>query len=674
MATELATSLQAYPIITLALIVLLSALESLLVIGLFIPGTAMLLGLGALTGAGNLPLWPTLAGATAGAMLGDTVSFLIGRYFRGGLPLTWPFRRYPRLWHSGQSYFNRQGGKAVLMGRYIGVMRPIVPAVAGATGMPVRRFLAVDAVACLTWVPLNMLPGVLLGTSFTLAAEVGGHLVMLVALLVGSVWLSFYLSRISFRYLWPTAESAIEAMLRWGERRRPLRGLAALLDPNRPELGGLILMTMLLTLAALATIGLLVWGAGGLPTVLDALARQLVDALRSPRVDSVALWLSYLGMWPVFALVMVTGGALFAIQGRGTTTWHWLAAPLPNATLAAALAGLLPVLPTHGPIDLPAHDHGAIAAAVYLFLATRIAAEQRGLLGYIAYSLIIAGVWLMLLARLYLGLEWPSVMLLELAVMGLWLAALEVAYRHHSRPARPVSGLLPAAVALAATVGMSYQVWQGYADDLAAVAADRAPPARSADMAQWWRQGWRRLPAVISGLQQSRATAFSLQWAQAPDELRRGLLAAGWRPATRLSGASLLRSLTDDPDISDLPVLPRVHDGRYPQLLMVRPLDTTTRQHLIYLWDSGVRAMPGGLPIWLGILVEQHRASLLGLLWYPRAVRTLAPDLQTVQSLPAGLEAQIRQRPGDDRQLLLLRSAPATGDVHGLTPAPPERQ
>jgi membrane protein DedA with SNARE-associated domain len=54
-------------------------IESLPLIGLFLPGSALLLGLGALVGAGALPLWPVMVACIAGAVLGDAIGYWVAR-------------------------------------------------------------------------------------------------------------------------------------------------------------------------------------------------------------------------------------------------------------------------------------------------------------------------------------------------------------------------------------------------------------------------------------------------------------------------------------------------------------------------------------------------------------------------------------------------------------------
>lgn len=122
-------------------IFLVSLSESLALVGLFIPGALVMFGIGALVATGAVNLWAALAWAVAGAIAGDAISYWLGRHYREQLQTFWPFSRSPQLIDRGVAFFHRHGGKSILLGRFVGPMRPIIPMIAGMLGMPPVRFL-----------------------------------------------------------------------------------------------------------------------------------------------------------------------------------------------------------------------------------------------------------------------------------------------------------------------------------------------------------------------------------------------------------------------------------------------------------------------------------------------------------------------------------------------------
>ena len=126
-------------------------------------------------------------------MLGDGVSYYLGRRFRSHLLDIWPFSRYPGLMERGTRFFHRHGAKSVVAGRFIGPLRPIIPAVGGMMGMGPSRFVAVDVPACVLWAPSFLLPGMLFGASLEVASQYTGRLTVMLVIL--SNWLPFITRR-----------------------------------------------------------------------------------------------------------------------------------------------------------------------------------------------------------------------------------------------------------------------------------------------------------------------------------------------------------------------------------------------------------------------------------------------------------------------------------------------
>jgi len=137
--------------------------ESFAFISLLFPGTSMLIAAGALMTTGALPYPPVIAGAVVGAVLGDTVSYWIGRRFGGGLARLWPFSRNPDLLPRGIRFFEKHGGKSVFIGRFFGPIRAVIPLAAGIMQMPSGRFWVANVTSALVWAPMLLFAGDALG-------------------------------------------------------------------------------------------------------------------------------------------------------------------------------------------------------------------------------------------------------------------------------------------------------------------------------------------------------------------------------------------------------------------------------------------------------------------------------------------------------------------------------
>ena len=141
--------------------------ESFVGLSLFFPGTTIMVVAGTLVRwplnpHGVLDVWPLLIGGILGAVLGDAISFWIGRRFGHLLEKHWYFVRHPDLLPRGSRFFERFGTASVFIGRFFGPVRAAIPLVAGIMEMSWRRFWAANIGSALIWAPALLL----LGTSF----------------------------------------------------------------------------------------------------------------------------------------------------------------------------------------------------------------------------------------------------------------------------------------------------------------------------------------------------------------------------------------------------------------------------------------------------------------------------------------------------------------------------
>ncbi len=174
--------------------------ESFAFLSLVFPGTTLLIAAGALIQTGDLSAWPIASGAVLGALLGDAVSYWLGRRFGGRLLRVWPFTRHPDLLAGGVRFFHRHGGKSVFIGRFFGPVRAVVPLAAGMMRMSPRLFWAASVTSALVWAPMLLLAGDVLagagekvvGPENTVLLVFGG---MALCGILASLWAAFRAAR-----------------------------------------------------------------------------------------------------------------------------------------------------------------------------------------------------------------------------------------------------------------------------------------------------------------------------------------------------------------------------------------------------------------------------------------------------------------------------------------------
>lgn len=133
--------------------------ESLVLVGLLIPATALMVLIGGLVGAGVIDPVPVVLGAVIGAVLGDIVSYGLGRVMGSGIVHRWPLKRYRSGVAQARLFFRKYGFAAIFFGRFFGPLRSTVPLVAGMMAMDQKRFQLANIGSALVWAPLMLAPG-----------------------------------------------------------------------------------------------------------------------------------------------------------------------------------------------------------------------------------------------------------------------------------------------------------------------------------------------------------------------------------------------------------------------------------------------------------------------------------------------------------------------------------
>jgi undecaprenyl-diphosphatase len=179
LVSSLVEFLRAHPNIAYLTVFLLALSESIPIIGVVVPGTAVILTLSALAPSGVLVLWPLLTAATLGAIVGDGLSFWLGHRYRREILGLWPLSRHPDLIQRSEAFFTRHGDKSVFFARFTPGVRAFVPLLAGMLGMSVSRFYTVNMISALAWAPSHILPGVLVGATFSVLGSAAKPLAIL---------------------------------------------------------------------------------------------------------------------------------------------------------------------------------------------------------------------------------------------------------------------------------------------------------------------------------------------------------------------------------------------------------------------------------------------------------------------------------------------------------------
>jgi membrane protein DedA with SNARE-associated domain len=648
--------------------------EALAFVGLLVPGATLMIGAGALVGIGAMEFWSTLAWAVAGAVAGDGLSYWLGHRYKDSLRSLRLLRERPGLLERGEAFFERHGGKSVLLARFIGPVRPVVPVVAGMLGMAPARFYFYNLLSALAWAPAHLLPGMAFGMSLALAGQVAGRLALLLGALVLFAWITIWLARSLYGALQPHAEHWAERALRWTRSHRALAWLVGdVLDPRRPLPRGLLAWVLVLLAGGWLFLGVLEDVVSADPIVYAGRSlNQLLQHFRTPVGDRVMVAITELGD-PSVALAVIAAVLAWLLWRRAwREARYWLAAvafgELVVVTIKAALhfprpEGFAAVATS---FSFPS-GHASMSTVIYGFLAVLVAPAFRAGWRWLPYAAAALLVGAIAFSRLYLGAHWLADVLAGVGLGSAWVAILAIARRRHAAGNPRIPGLALTA-GLAFLAAGSWHVATGLERNLERYAVRHAP--RGMPLAVWRADGWRSLPQFRRDLEGEREQPLNVQFAGDLPRLRRRLELAGWRAPPALTPRSALRWLLRNPSPDELPVLPRLNGGRYEALLLVRDAPAgagPARQLVLRLWPTSVRLEPGSTPLWVGTAAGQ-RIRMLPLLSFPvlddhydQAAAALARSAGDLPARQVQSEAQAREPECRQCGALLLLEARANG-------------
>jgi membrane protein DedA with SNARE-associated domain/membrane-associated phospholipid phosphatase len=317
---------------------ILAFLETGAFIGLIAPGETTVIVGGLVAGQGQISLMVLIAIVWTCAVLGDLTSYTLGRRLgrdfmvRHGARVKITEERLEQV----EAFFERRGGSTILIGRFIGLVRAIAPFIAGASRMPLRKFLPYDVLGAGLWATTFCVLGYVFWRSFDqLTTWVSRGLFafgLVVAVVVGIVFLIRLQRSPELRAktnAW-IAEQLEKPLLRpvapylragW---HRILRPLARFSEPgarfvwNRFTPGELGLeVTTLFALAAVGSFTFALLGSELSERDLlfgDQAAFDIAERLYDDTVRDVAEWITTLGSLSVVAVVVVATAAWAAMR------------------------------------------------------------------------------------------------------------------------------------------------------------------------------------------------------------------------------------------------------------------------------------------------------------------------------------------------------------------------
>ena len=402
---------------------LLAFLETGAFVGLVVPGETFVILAGAVAGQGATDIYITIAVVWFSAWAGDTTSFFIGRrlgrdfVLRHGPKLRITEERFGQV----EGYFRSHGGKTILVGRFIGLVRALAPFVAGSSGMEYRAFVPYSVLGTGLWSATFSLLGYFGSRSINEIAEHAGTGVTLFGITVAVIVLIVVTVRFFREHenrakvvAWMDRRAWLRPVVALGRRVKPqARFLLNRLTPG--ELGlELTAMLALLSVAAFILIGYagIVASDPG-PTGGDQVAFDINADLMLGWLTDLAEFFTWFGSAAATMIVGLIAAVILAARRR----WALVAVLVASmVTLYIAVPVLKEAIdrprPPGGLVDVSGDSYPSGHAAysvIYVWLAVITALLWRARIR--GTGLVIAGVAVSAaigLSRVYLQVHYFS--------------------------------------------------------------------------------------------------------------------------------------------------------------------------------------------------------------------------------------------------------------------------
>ncbi len=596
----------------------MSFAESLAIIGSLVPGSVTMTAIGILAGSGVMNIGLTLAAATTGAVAGDSASYALGYIFSDRLTEMWPFRRYPHWLEYGKDFFAKHGGKSVIIGRFFGPLRSIIPVIAGILHMNGWLFFFANIISAIGWALLYVMPGVLIGAASTeLSAESATRLFMFILLTLAILWLLTQ----GIKRLWLHANHILHTQLRkiwiWSKSHPICASLFKKLSPkyeriHYPTVGLVLLFSVCFFMSILITLFVI---QGTWISTIDNPCHLFLQSLRTQYFDAFFIAMSLV----ISPLPLLTFALAVSVCTLYYRNWRmlrfWLILVLSCSSIAWFLSVLIDIpklggllqyqsAPTFPAINL------TMATALFGFFIGYSNAYFRTIPMLVLRIILTSLLFLAGLALIYLGDNWAS-SIIAAYFIGLticlvhWIYYRRIPQSLHA-PRRSSTPIILAFSILLITTGIIYPVY------FKKTVHEHTPYRKQYVLTHkaWWNQTQTLLPVYTRNRVGNRIGLFNMQYLGSLKALETALENHGWKKQPNSVFYSLLMRASGQNSARESPLMAQLYLNKKPDLIMIYPNDQGQTLYSLRLWRSNYHLRNYTQPIWLASIISlQEKAK-----------------------------------------------------------------
>jgi len=609
--------LHAHPNTALSITFLMALCESLIVIGTLIPGSFFMTALGILAGSGAMRIDLTMLAAISGAIAGDGMSYMIGAHCSDKIATYWPFNRYPNWLNYGKNYFQKHGGKSIIIGRFFGPLRSLIPVIAGMMHMERNHFLFANIISAIIWSVTYVVPGIIIGgVSSELSPENATDFFMLILASLLLIWLTSWFTRwiwIRCHKMW---QNCCEIIWTHGLQHRYSQSFFRFLTPkntsNSAQISGL-LIGILLVITIFFILMRLPMSQINQPSYL------FLQGIRTNNLDKIGsvIQLSMLPLTRLLIGLYVAGFAFYLKKNR--LAFYWSTLWLISSSLAYTLHSL------NGPL---------LSMTALLVFLNHV---SRALPYLIATILLGLGLSALIITKSNLSDVGASYLI------GVLLAHVTLLFYQRQSTHSPIKRHALWIGILSIISGMALI---NSATNYSTYLNNHKPIYRHHVISEsrWWTNISTQLPFYITNHFGKNSGTLNIQYAGNICHLTHTLKQAGWKQQPSSFLYRLLMRASGRKSTTEFPLINPLYQERKPVITLTLKNPATKIQVIIRFWESGYHIEPSKKLIYLGSMVaylDNHFEST---------------DLSLLANLP-GDQYKTRQEkiPPDNRHSQLMK-------------------
>lgn len=587
---------------------IISFSESLAIIGSIVPGSITMTAIGILAGSGIMRVDLTYLSAVLGAIAGDSLSYLLGFFYSDQLVKVWPLKKYPQWLVYGKNYFSRHGGKSVLIGRFIGPLRSLIPVIAGMMHMDHWRFLVANIVSAAGWAFLYVTPGIIIGAaSSELSPESATELFVFILILVGTVWLlgtgvRWILSRLA-KILRSSMHNSWKILL-----SLPKSGfLFAYFTPTKETDYSNTAFTFINLLFAIIGfyLTLMLIENNNIQLSINEPAYLFLQSLHTIKLDIIAIIIThFISSITLLSLTALIGWAVIYKRDLRTLL-YWVSLNLSCVSSALIFNYLFMVLPPNATTyfywtSVFPNMQLLVGVAQFSALICFFNKKNKDKLSYILITILLILILAVSLSLLYLGDNWLldiiGTLFLSLSIFLVhWLF-----YRRHFLLSVDTEWikLILSCIMLSSCLSIAINF-----NKIKAI-KQVIPAHFITSEADWLSQRNLALPVYRANRVGKLVSLFNFQYVGDLKKLELSLIKYGWKIKNESFIRSLLERISDRRLTNENPLLSQLYLNRTPALIMTyRPkVQPGLPMQTLRVWQSNVHIMHYDSPIWIGTI------------------------------------------------------------------------